>query len=70
MSQRKELIDQLLNEWLLLQRRWGEIRSEWKDSQAEQFEKRFWQELRERTDKYLRLAKEIDDNITKIERRL
>lgn len=70
MSQRKELIDQLLNEWLLLQRRWGEIRSEWKDSQAEQFEKRFWQELRERTDKYLRLAKEIDDKITKIERRL
>lgn len=67
MNQTPILIDQLQSVWQAMQVRWSEVRGEWRDRQAEQFERCFWQEISRQMERFLRLASQVDEKLRHLE---
>lgn len=52
---------QLAAAWSALASQWLETRSHWRDAVAVEFEKRFWNELHQRTHELLRAEERLDE---------
>jgi hypothetical protein len=50
----------LLGAWSGLERQWQESRSRWRDAVAADFERRYWDHIRQRIGVLLRAAKAFD----------
>lgn len=63
-------IQQIHNEWRVLQDRWREASENWRDPVQERFSREFWQEIENIVSVYLVQAQETSEAISKVFRDL
>jgi hypothetical protein len=67
MSQIADLEKDLSHSWRNLQSEWAEVREEWSDKVAENFERKWWNELEHEIPQLIESVSQLDESFRQVQ---